>query len=387
MVQVNIQTLQKHVLTLATLEETDAPVVSCYLNLETGLIAAKRVVDERVRLLRKTLALPQREPFEQALRRIDSCLAAGFEPESQGAAIFSRGGDPDFFLDLQFRVPLPTWISLNSTPSIYHLVELKDTYHRYVVVLANERKTRVLEVHLGSVTEALWAKRPELRERVGKSWTQEHYQSHRHERSHQYANEITHFIDGVMSKGGYGHLILAGTPKMTALLRQSLPKRLASKLIDVVPASANDRTSDVVAATLASFIEQEQQESLASVERLQKEICSHGLAVAGSDACLQALKSRQGDLLVMATEYGTGTGWTCADCRAAQVQKPRPSVCPSCGGARIRELDLKEELVRLAELEGCGVEIVHDSEALMRLGGVGCLLRFLSPEAYGRAAA
>jgi hypothetical protein len=48
---------------------------------------------------------------------------------------------------------------------------------------------------------------------------------------------------------------------------------------------------------------------------------------------------------------------------------------------------LKEELARMAELEGCGVEIVHDSEILMRLGGVGCLLRFLSPDAYGRAAA
>ena len=59
---------------------------------------------------------------------------------------------------------------------------------------------------------------------------------------------------------------------MTALLRQALPKRLASKLIDVMPASANDRTNDVVKATLASFIEEEQQESLAAVERLQKDI-------------------------------------------------------------------------------------------------------------------
>jgi peptide subunit release factor 1 (eRF1) len=174
---------------------------------------------------------------------------------------------------------------------------------------------------------------------------------------------------------------------MTALLRQALPKRLASKLIDVVPASANDRTSDVVAATLASSIEEEQQESLAAVERLQKEICSHGLAVAGSRSSLQALKCRQVDLLVMATEYVPEPAWICTGCDTAEVQQPRPAVCPNCGCPRTRELDVKEELVRLAELAGCGVEIVHDSEILMRLGGVGCLLRFLSPDAYGRAAA
>jgi peptide subunit release factor 1 (eRF1) len=185
-----------------------------------------------------------------------------------------------------------------------------------------------------------------------------------------------------MSKGGYEHLILAGTPEMTALLRQALPRRLASKLIDVVPAAANDRTSDVVAATLASFIEKEQEESLAAVERLQKEFCSHGLAVAGSRASLQALKCRQVDLLVMATEYVPELAWICTGCDMAEVQESRPAVCPSCGCPRTRELDLKEELVRLAELAGCGVEIVHDSETLMRLGGVGCLLRFLAPDAH-----
>ena len=383
----DIQTLQKHVLTLATIEETDAPMVSCYLNLETGLAAARRILDERVRLLRKTLPAPQRDSFDQALLRIDSRLAAGFRAESLGAAAFSRSGDNEFFLDLEFRVPLPTWVAVSSTPNIYHLVELKDTYHRYVVVLVNEHNTRILEVHLGAITEALWARRPELRERVGRGWTQEHYQSHRRERSNQYANEIARFVDGVMLRGGYGHLILAGAPKMTALLRQALPKRLASMLIDVVPASANDRTGDVVAATLASFIEEEQQESLAAVERLQKEICRHGLAVAGSRASLQALKCRQVDLLVMATEYVPEPAWICMGCDTAEVQQSRPAACPTCGSPRTRELDVKEELVRLAELAGCGVEIVHDSETLMSLGGVGCLLRFLSPDAYGRAAA
>jgi peptide subunit release factor 1 (eRF1) len=384
---VDIQTLQKHVLTLATIEETAAPMVSCYLNLEAGLGAAMRVLDERVRLVRKALPAPKRDAFEQALRRINSRLAAGFRAESLGAAVFSRGGDQEFFLDLEFRVPLPNWVAVNSTPNIYHLVELKDTYHRYVLVLVNERSTRILEVHLGSVTETAWTKRPELGERTGRGLGRAHYQSHRPERNHQFANEVVRFVDEVMSTRGYGHLILAGTPRMTALIREALPKRLTSKLINVVPASANERTSDVVAATLESFVEEEHQESLAAVEKLQQEICSHGLAVAGSRASLQALKGRQVDLLVMATEYAPDPAWICTACGEAAVQQPRPAACPNCGCPRTRELDVKEELVRLAELEGCGVEIVHDSEMLMRLGGVGCLLRFLSPDAYGRAVA
>jgi hypothetical protein len=34
-------------------------MVSCYLNLEKGLAAARRILDERVCLLRKTIPTPQ----------------------------------------------------------------------------------------------------------------------------------------------------------------------------------------------------------------------------------------------------------------------------------------------------------------------------------------
>jgi hypothetical protein len=40
----------------------------------------------------------------------------------------------------------------------------------------------------------------------------------------------------------------------------------------------------------------------------------------------------------------------------------------------VRELEIKEEMIRLAEQSRSEVE------TLMRLGGVGCLLRFLLPE-------
>ena len=94
----NIQTLEKHLLTLVTLGEADAPVVSCYLNLEAGLDAARQAIDERVRLLRKSLPQPQRELFEQAITQIHTRLAAGFLEESLGVAVFSRGGAQELSL-------------------------------------------------------------------------------------------------------------------------------------------------------------------------------------------------------------------------------------------------------------------------------------------------
>lgn len=47
---------------------------------------------------------------------------------------------------LQFRVPLPTELAVDTVPHIYRLVELKDVYHRYGLVISNEA--------------ALWKSRP-----------------------------------------------------------------------------------------------------------------------------------------------------------------------------------------------------------------------------------
>ena len=50
--------------------------------------------------------------------------------------------------------------------------------------------------------------------------------------------------------------------------------------------------------------------------------------------------------------------------------------------AELQDLDVKETMVKLAEQQGCTVEVVNQSEPLTRLGGVGCLLRYRLPDEY-----
>jgi protein required for attachment to host cells len=381
-----LKELQQHIATLATLEESGAPVVSCYLDLETS--DYRVVLGERVNLLRKTFpAAEKRQEFDDAVALIEEYLALGTHRETQGLAVFARAGSQHFFLPLQFCVPVPNWVAVNSLPNIYHLVELKDTYHRYMVMLACEDSIRILAVNLGSVTQEIWERRPELRRRVGRGWTRDHYQSHVRERTNQFLQEGIQVLERLARAGGYKHLILAGNPRVTARMRQVLPKQLAKMLVDIVHASASDAVSDVVRATLLSFIEQEEQESLALVDRLQQAINTNGLAVAGTRASWQALRARQVDVLILAKAYSPDAGWICPACEAAEVETAMPNRCPRCREAKLAALDVKEAMVRCAEQTGCGVEIVNHSDALLRCGGVGCLLRYLAPDQYCRRAA
>ena len=371
--------LNMHFKNLAALDETDSPVVSCYINNETGRAGFRDAIDGRIKEIRKVLPSEQRLAFEQALARIEEFLAADIDPQANGVALFSRAGEAPFFDALQFRLPLPNGMSVASTPHIYELVLLKDTYHRYIVLISTASHARIVEVSVGSITKELWRERPELRKRVGREWTKEHYQNHHRDRTQKFFKEKVEILERLVSSEGHTHLILAGDPRIAARLRDILPKRLQDMLVDVVPASGDASTSDVVAATLSAFAEHEAAESIENVGLLQDELKTGGLAVAGTEAVLEALVRGQVDVLLLSESYVAPDGWKCRECKHVALNAV-PMACPQCGGRNIVQVDLREELVSSAERTSCTVEVVRNSDVLLEVGGIGCLLRYLMPE-------
>ncbi len=377
-----LEELQGHVRNLACLEETDAQVVSCYLNLDRGKSNALNTLNCRVGMLGKSLGGKSGSNLKRPRLESKSFYARNRLPGPE-EWLFSRLGERPLFLPPQFQVTVPNRIAVNSTPNIYQLTELKDTYHRYVILISTEEKARILTVNLGGVTEELWMRRPELRKRVGREWSKEHYQNHRRDRAGRFFKEKIRVLEKLMSSGGHTHLILAGNPQNISRLRKALPRHLSEKLVDTVSASGNENISDVVAATLSSFIAWEEEESLAIVDKLNQEINTHGLAASGTEVCFRALRDNQADVLVLAKAYDPEPGWICANCGKIDFQQEKTVVCPACGAKDIGKFDIKEEMVRMAERNGCSVEVVEHSDVLMLLGGVGCLLRYLTPEQHG----
>lgn len=368
--------LTQNITLLASVEHTDAPLISCYLNLENGQTSWRDVLDERARILRRILRGNDLADLEEALGKIEAWLASDLLPGAKGVAIFTRGTfGGSFMLPMQFAASLPNWIAVYPTPNIYHLVELKDNYHRYVVLLAKPDRACILEVNLGAATIQAWIDQPDLRVRVGQEWVRSQYQVHQAHRGDRFVREKIAVLEQLMRAGGHTHLILAGDPEITGRVRHALPKDVADKLVDIIPTTVRDQQADVVMATLSSFIEHEEQESRSVAEHLIEGLRSQNLAVAGSADTLDALRWGEVDTLVMASGYQPDPGWTCTACRAIGTEPPETSVCPQCGEPSTRPMDVREALLRLAGQFERPVEVVEHCNALMSLGGVGCLLR------------
>ena len=59
--------LKQHITELASVEASDAPFISCYLNLENGQPGWREVLDDRARILRRILKGDALGDFDEAL--------------------------------------------------------------------------------------------------------------------------------------------------------------------------------------------------------------------------------------------------------------------------------------------------------------------------------
>jgi len=109
---------------------------------------------------------------------------------------------------------------------------------------------------------------------------------------------------------------------------------------------------------------------------------TNGLGVAGIENSINALRAGQVDVLVLAQDYNSKSWWYCTSCQLVGKQISKAIICPQCKNEEIKEIDIKEELVRLAEKYNCKIETIENSDILMNMEGVGCLLRYLLPEQY-----
>jgi hypothetical protein len=114
---------QRHVLPLATLPQTGAPVISCYLNLEQARSSYHQALDERVRVLRRTLDGEPRCQFERALGQIEEYLRHDIVADTAGLAVFARSGDHPFFLMIGAPALRSARFFLRSSGGLYSRVE------------------------------------------------------------------------------------------------------------------------------------------------------------------------------------------------------------------------------------------------------------------------
>lgn len=336
--------LRSTIAALANLPETDSPVISVFVDLREPIESARSAFMQWSTSARSTLPKEQRPRFDAARADLEQVLKSHWNEEHQSIAAFARAGDSPLLLVTPFHATMATHFHVSPRPAIFPLVQMKDRFHRFIVVICTEETGRILEVTLGAVSEEILTRRPELGGDLGRGWSREHYHHRKQESTRRLHRDQVEIITRLMSRRGLNHLILAGHPRHVSALREMLPKQVESRIVGSVFRAPNGHDcSPVLEQAIHAFVEAEQNESRGTVERLHEQVRRRGLAVVGIHASRIALEASAAAELVISED--------------------------------LPDAD-REDLVRIATARGIPIEVCENDELLREHGGVGCLLRY-----------
>lgn len=339
-----MQLLRRHIASLATMAPSEEPVISAFIDLRQPIESVRSSFWMWATSARITLPRHLRPAFDAAKAEIDVALRREWPHDIQSVAAFSRAGEIPLRLTIPFQATLESHFHLGACPAIFPLVQLKDRFHRFVVVICTEETGRIIEVTLGAVSEEILTQRPELASDLGRGMSMEHYHSRRQENSRRFYRDQVEIITRLMAGRGLSHMILAGHPRHVAAMRELLPKQIDARVVGSVFRSPNGQDySPVLEQAIHAFVEAEQSESRTTVERLHEQVRRGGLAVVGIHPSKQALELGAASLLVISEDL------------------PHAD---------------REELVRLAVAHDLPIEVCENDELLREHGCVGCLLRY-----------
>jgi peptide subunit release factor 1 (eRF1) len=274
-------------------------------------------------------------------------------------------------------IPLPLSVPdlLRVGPALYlrPLAELQDEYENFVIVVADNRSTRILEV-TSAMADTTKKVRGDVTNAVRKGgWSQKRYARRREKELLHYAKEINEVLSELIRKKKFNRIVLMGSQETLTELESVLEKSVAEKVIGKRTTDTAKGESDLIDEAYELFFTEERDEEIRLWDRIKDEYLSDGLAVVGPQEVLDALHLGRVEEIIV-TRDAEIEGTRCRDCE--NLVHGTRDICAACESDSVFTVDLVDELVRRAELTSAAVEFTDPIEGLSKQGDVAALLRY-----------
>ena len=361
-------------------DETGRPVVSLFLDMSVNsnnkrthhvFLGQKR--DQFLELDSERLA-EHREGVRTLWERVQAWLESEYDEANRGVVIYAEVGG-DWFEAMQFPVPVQNRLVSGARPVVAPLAQVLTSYRHYGVVLLDREHVRILSIYLGTLLDELEYRRdpiPTQSDVQAGGYSQSRFQRRKAEEMRHFFKEFAAEVEEFAGRYNPDDLVLLGTDENVAKFRDFLPDSLLQKVVyqgpmpvDVSPAEVMSRLEPHLRAEM----DREQREV---VEQVRDRVVHDYLATAGFQATLTALQEGRVDTLVLARD-GRRDGVRCAQCGFVFARELKS--CPYDGSDALQDVDVVEEMVRMAEGQEVPIAFADPGE-VADLKGAGALLRY-----------
>jgi peptide chain release factor subunit 1 len=346
-----------------------AQVISLYLNTDPSL-GNTDVHKLNARGIMKDINLPQ------DIDAINRYLDLEYTWSGRGVALFSCASQ-GFFRAYSLAVPVQNMVHIGDRPSVKVLADLLDNYGGYGVALVDKQGARLFHFHLGMLVEQEGVVGEAIKHtkrggassvpgrRGGVAGTTRAMEEKIDHNMKDAADFAVHFFESKHIR----RVLIGGTEENIAMFLGCLPKTWQSLVMGSFAMGMNASHSEVQTRAWQLITEAEGRKEAALLERLVTDAAKGAEAVTGLEETLAAVNTGRVQTLVIAEGFRK-VGYRSKENDELATQ-------PNADDSGYEKVfDVVELAVNKVLRSGGDVEVIHESEAIDKLGSVGAFLRY-----------
>ncbi|MGW8179141.1 MAG: baeRF10 domain-containing protein, partial [bacterium] len=242
---------------------------------------------------------------------------------------------------------MPNAVHWQDRPYLRPLLEARDEYERYGVILTDRARAKLFVVSMNSIEELKEALAEADVRKFDASGTdqmlsQMSFQRKSDEHARWHLKNVADRMEKLADRYKFDRLVLAGTQEGVSELKNLLSDRLKKSVLGSIPLRIDSAVSEILKGTIKLQEQFERAGEQELVANLLTAAAKNQLAVTGLEATLEALGEGRIRQLVYADGYAA-KGWECQECGA--LLSGVLDCCSRCGGTLQEAADLVESLV------------------------------------------
>ena len=361
-------------------EETGRPVVSLFLDMSVNpnnkrthqvFLSQKRAQFQE---LQGEWMAENEEGVETLWDRVQRWLGESYDEANAGVVIYAEVGG-DWFEVLQSRAALQNRLIVGERPVVAPLAQTLEGYRHYGVILVDREHVRLLSIYQGSVLDQLEFRGdplPPPHDVQAGGYAQSRYQRRKLEETKHFHRDFAAEVQEFVNRYRPDDLVLLGTEENLSAFAEHLSDSLLQRVVYTGPMWVDENPNEVLRQLdplLRAELERTHHEV---VEQVRDRVVHDYMATAGFQGTLTALQEGRVDTLVLARDQQRD-GVRCAQCGFVFAREME--TCPYDGSTALHQVDVVEEMVRMAEGQGVTVAYADPGE-VADMKGAGALLRY-----------
>lgn len=365
---------QEVVRELAALSFPDAPIVSCYVDVDGRRHPRRSDYEDAFDTLLRRAREAGKAPAADLQKFAERVKGGVDRSRVRGLALFSCAAK-GFWREVEIPVPVRSRIVVNSVPAIAQLESSIENFERFGLLVADRQRARMFVFELGELVEhsERFDALPPADEHGERGVRMKDITSkHQDAATQTHLKQAAHVAFQVFQQHKYDHLVLGVADDLVADLEKELHTYLRDRVVARVSVPVNASADVVKKAALEAEEKVERGKEAAAVAKLRDAVGAKSGGVAGLAGVLEAVSTHRVDLLLVSDGY-EAQGWQCTGCGClAAVGR----TCPTCKGTMDAVDDVVEAAVDRVLAEKVRVEVCVGNADLDVLGRIGALLRY-----------